>query len=133
MSDKSMKKGVNIPEGICPEAQKYLSDLIELMEKEGIRTSLDSSTIELIGYTYHNFITAQKIVLEEGQLITSPRGEKKPHPCVKIALDSQIQLDKLTSAFGMNPKARKEIQKAKDKEVKKSPIQEFIDKSREVR
>jgi P27 family predicted phage terminase small subunit len=132
MSDKSMKRAIKIPDGICSEAREYMRELIELMEKQNILTSLDESTVELIGYTYHNFITAQKTILKEGQTITSPRGEIKAHPCVKIALDSQIQLDKLTSSFGMNPKARKEIAKSETSK-KKSPIEEFIDKQKEVR
>ncbi len=127
-----MKREIKIPDGICSEAQEYIREFVKLMDKQNIMTSLDEATVELIGYTYHNFITAQKTILKEGQTITSPRGEIKAHPCVKIALDSQIQLDKLTSAFGMNPKARKEIAKT-EKDQKKSPIAEFIDKQKEVR
>jgi P27 family predicted phage terminase small subunit len=124
-----VKKKLSIPSNICPEAQTYLENLTALLNDQDVLTSLDDSALQLIGNTYHTYWVATQYLLDNpaNYLIESPRGEIKAHPFVKIALDSQIQLDKLMDKFGLNPKARKEISKPKDKKEKKSPIDKFFE------
>ena len=62
----------------------------------------------------------------------SPRGELKAHPCVKIQLDSQVQLNKMMDSFGLSPKARKEISKPTEKSEANSPIQNFLESKKKV-
>ena len=116
---------------LCPEAKVFLDNLYLLLNEQNILTSLDGSAMDLIGNTYHNYITATRLIQTEGMIITSPRGEKKAHPAVKMQLDAQIQLDKLMDKFGLNPKARKEISKPKEREGELSPIDVFLTKTRE--
>jgi P27 family predicted phage terminase small subunit len=65
-----------------------------------------------------------------GYFVKSPRGELKQHPAVKIQHDSGIQLDKLLDRFGLNPEARREIAKPKEKAKEKSDISKFLEKSK---
>ena len=127
-----MKKKESISSTLCPEAQAFIKNLYTLLNKQEILTSLDDSAMNLIGGTYHNYIEATKILQKEGMLITSPRGERKAHPCIKIQLDAQIQLDKLMDKFGLNPKARKEITKPKEKAKEESDIAKFIKSKKKV-
>jgi len=128
-----MKQNVLIPPDICPEAKKFLQELIDVMESQAIITSMDSAAIELIGYTYHSYITATKVLLKDGYISTSTNGFTRPHPCVKIQLDAQIQLTKLFDAFGLNPKARKEVHKPKERAEKLSPIDVFLENQKDSR
>jgi P27 family predicted phage terminase small subunit len=118
--------------GLCPEAQKFIDDLRKLLTEQKILTSLDDATMNLLANTYHTYIKASQILSEKGLLITSPRGELKAHPCVKIALDAQIQMDKLYDKLGMNPKARREQAKPKEKEKSESDIAKFIKSQKKV-
>jgi P27 family predicted phage terminase small subunit len=121
-----MKKSNSFKSSLCPEAQSFLDNIYELLNEQEVLTSLDDATMNLIGATYNNYIEATKILQEKGLLITSPRGEIKAHPAVKIQLDAQIQLDKLLDKFGMNPKSRKEISKPKERAGELSPIDVFL-------
>src|SRR5574343_121780 len=124
-----MAKKENISSGICAEAQEFLDKLTVKLKNEKVLTSLDDEAMKLIGSTYHTYITATKFLQEnpKNYLIESPRGETKAHPFVKIANDAQIQLDKLMDKFGLNPKARKEVHKPKEKAAEKSPIDLFLE------
>lgn len=112
--------------GLCPEAEVYLKNLYKLLKEQDVLTSMDDNAMSLIGSTYHNFITASKILQQEGLITKSKSGELKAHPAVKIQLDSQIQLDKLMDKFGLNPKSRKEINKPKEKEGKLSAMDIYL-------
>jgi P27 family predicted phage terminase small subunit len=127
-----MKKNNSISSNLCPEARAYLDNLYTLLNKQEILTSLDDSAMNLIGATYDNYIKATKLLQAEGLLIKSPRGELKAHPCVKIQLDAQIQLDKLMDKFGLNPKARKEISKPMEKAKNKTDIDKFLETTKKV-
>jgi P27 family predicted phage terminase small subunit len=124
-----MAKRDSVYSNLCPEAQAFIKNLYDLLNKQKVLTSLDNDAMNLIGGTYHNYIQATKILAKDGMLITSPRGELKAHPAVKIQLDSQIQLDKLMDKFGLNPKSRREIAKPLEKAKDKSDIAKFLEKS----
>jgi P27 family predicted phage terminase small subunit len=121
-----MAKKKVVSSGICSEAQLFLTNLTTLLKSQEILTSLDEDTLQLIGNTYHNYIEATKVIQQDGMLITSPRGEKKAHPCIKIQLDAQIQLNKMMDSFGLSPKARKELSKPKEKGKELTPIDVFL-------
>lgn len=123
----------NSSNGLCPEAIAFKQDLIVLLNNQEILTSLDKSAMELLVNTFDLYIKSKERVHKEGLTIISPRGELKNHPCVKTMMDAQVQLDKLMDKFGLNPKARKEIHKPKEREFKLSPIDVFLKNQREVR
>lgn len=122
-----------IPEDICVEAKEYLRGIISVLNTQEVITPLDDAALELVGYTYHNWLQATKTILKEGQTVKSERGYTKAHPCVKIQLDAQVQLTKLMDSFGLNPKSRKEIVKPKERDSKKTPIDKFLDRTKELR
>lgn len=127
-----MKKSGSISSNLCPEAQAFLDNLYALLNDQDVLTSLDNSAMNLIGGTYHNYIQATKILQKDGLILKSKGGDMKAHPAVKIQLDSQIQLDKLMDKFGLNPKARKEISKPKEKSKSESDIVKFLKKTKRV-
>jgi P27 family predicted phage terminase small subunit len=120
------KKVIN--SSICPEAQTFLDNLTKLLKKQNILTSLDEDTLVLIGNTYHNYIQATQILLKEGLLDSEG---KKAHPCIKIQLDAQIQLNKMMFEYGMSPKARKEISKPTERAKEESDMSKFLKKSKQ--
>lgn len=123
-------KKPTIPASICEEAKTFLSNLIDLLEEQNILTSLDHSAIELLGYTYDNFIKATRIIQQKGLTHYSPRGETKSRPEVKIQLDSLIQINKIMDSFGLTPGARKEVSKPKERERELTPMDVFLKKTK---
>jgi P27 family predicted phage terminase small subunit len=124
-SFRMVKKVIN--SSICPEAQTFLDNLTALLRKQKILTSLDEDTLVLIGNCYHNYIEATKILLQDGLLDSS---KKKAHPCIKIQLDAQIQLNKMMWEYGMSPKSRKEISKPIEKAKEESDMAKFLKKTK---
>ena len=124
-----MKK-VEATGDLCPEAQSFLKDLRKLLKDNDVLTSLDESALSLLGDVYHNYIQATKILRKHGLITESQRGDVRAHPAVKIQLDAQIQLTKLFDSFGLTPKSRKELLKAKEKDGKLSPMDVFLNSSK---
>lgn len=120
-----------IPESIGEEARLFLTNLIDLLEEQDILTSLDHSALELLGYTYDNYIKATRVIQVKGFTLRSPRGEEKSRPEVKIQIDSLIQINKIMDSFGLNPRARKEISKPKEREQQLNDIDIFLTKTKE--
>lgn len=120
-----------VPENICEESKNYVRSVIEALGDT--ITSMDVFAIERVGYAHNTWITAEKTLMADGYTQKSERGITASHPCVKIALDAKIQIDKFENTYGLNPKSRKEISKPKEKKGKLSPIDEFIQSNREVR
>jgi P27 family predicted phage terminase small subunit len=96
---------------ICKEAQEFFNTLKQRLKDAEVVLPLDDTALEMIAYTYHNYISATKYLLENGITfeVTDRNGDRvvRPMPQIKIALDAQIQLTKLLSEFGMTPKSRK--------------------------
>lgn len=115
-----------VPSTICEEAKLFLNNLIKLLEEQDIMTSLDTSALELLGYTYDNYIKATHAIQKYGLTFKSPRGETKSRPEVKIQIDSLIQINKIMDSFGLNPRARKEISKPKEREQVLSDMDIFL-------
>jgi P27 family predicted phage terminase small subunit len=121
-----LKKTPEISKNLCPEAQEFLRNVVSVMEDNKMMTNMDVEAVELLGVTYHNWFQAQKTIFEDGQYFITANGDKKVHPCVKIALDEKIQLTKLFETLGLTPKARKEISKSKERAKELSPLDRFI-------
>lgn len=96
--------------------------------KNDAYTELDESVLQVLARTYHFYWTASEKLLSLGEnyLETSKGGFSKAHPCVKIALDNAIQLNKIYESLGMTPKSRKEINKSKDSREKLDPADKFF-------
>ena len=111
---------------LCPEAGKFMVSLKKVLQDQDVLTSMDTAALELIGNTYHTYIIATNTLLKEGYIIKSARDDIRAHPCVKIQHDAQEQLTKLLDMFGLNPRARKDIQKSKERNERITPMQEFL-------
>ena len=117
-----------IPGDICEEAKDYLKSVITALRENDLLTSLDYGAIEALGYTYHFWFQARQEILRDGCSFKGSRGDIKPHPAVKQENDKLIQLTKIWETLGLTPKARKEINKSKDKteRERQSPLEKFI-------
>jgi P27 family predicted phage terminase small subunit len=127
-----MKKKDSVSSFLNPETQVFLDNLTAILRDENILTSLDEDTLRLIINTFDIYAESTRILRKEGLIITSPRGEKKSHPCYKMQHDSGIQLDKLFDRFGLNPEARRELIKPKEKSQRESDIAKFLKKTKGV-
>jgi P27 family predicted phage terminase small subunit len=134
-----MKKNESVSSSLCLETITFKDDLTTLLKEQNILTSLDSATFDLIIQTYNTNILMTKLLNDlsskkgaMGYFVKSPRGELKPHPAIKIQHDSGIQLDKLLDRFGLNPEARRELAKPKEKQESNSPIQNFLESKKKV-
>jgi P27 family predicted phage terminase small subunit len=122
---------ITIPEDICQESKDYVRRIIEALGDT--LTSLDQFAVEKIGYVHNTWLEAERDVIKKGRTQISAQGMEIIRPTVKIANDYRIQLDKFENTFGLNPKSRKEINKPKEKVGKLSPIDVFINQSKEIR
>ena len=110
------------------ETKTYIKKLKEQLQERGILDDIDDLALVLIENTHHQYITATKFLIENGNTysLTTREGViQKSYPEVKIALDAQKELLKLLQEFGCTSSSRKKV---KDSVVKEdsTPLAEFL-------
>lgn len=122
-----------IPKDIEKEAKEYMTNVIKILEENGVMKDLDTAALTMLARNYSMFIKASKQLELEGLTVTSDRGNIAPHPAIKIAKDAQTQAMRVMEKFGLTAKDRTKIAKLSDNSKELSPLEQFVKDSKEVR
>ena len=79
-----------IPNDIEAEAKKYIADVCDMLESNGVMENVDTAALTMLARNYSMFIKASKQLETDGLTVVSDRGNISPHPAIKIAKDAQI-------------------------------------------
>lgn len=127
-----MKKKDSVSSFLCPETQTFKDNLIALLKSENMLTKLDEDTLDLAINAFDIYTEATRILRDEGLVTVSKTGNKATHPAYKIQIENGKLLANLLDQFGMNPQARKELAKPKEKSKDESDISKFLKKTKRV-
>lgn len=123
-----------IPTDIESEAKKYIADVCDMLESNGVMENVDTAALTMLARNYSMFIKASKQLETDGLTVVSDRGNISPHPAIKIAKDAQIQAMKVMAEFGLTAKARTKLPKLDANNTTESPLEAFVKNSKkEVR
>lgn len=122
-----------IPKDIEKEAKEYMTNVIKMLEENGVMKDVDTAALTMLARNYSMFIKASKQLELEGLTVTSDRGNIAPHPAIKIAKDAQTQAMRVMEKFGLTAKDRTKIAKLSDSSKELSPLEQFVKDSKEVR
>lgn len=122
-----------IPKDIEKEAKDYMTNVIKMLEENGVMKDVDTAALTMLARNYSMFIKASKQLELEGLTVTSDRGNIAPHPAIKIAKDAQTQAMRVMEKFGLTAKDRTKIAKLSDNSKELSPLEQFVKDSKEVR
>ena len=123
-----------IPNDIEAEAKKYIADVCDMLESNGVMENVDTAALTMLARNYSMFIKASKQLETDGLTVVSDRGNISPHPAIKIAKDAQIQAMKVMAEFGLTAKARTKLPKLDASNTTESPLEAFVKNSKkEVR
>lgn len=123
-----------IPADIENEAKEYITDVITMLEDNGVMEDVDTAALTMLARNYSMFIKANKTLEKDGLTVTSDRGNIAAHPAIKIAKDAQVQAMKVMAEFGLTAKARTKLPKLDANTGTESPFESFIKNSKkEVR
>lgn len=122
-----------IPKDIEKEAKEYMTNVIKMLEENGVMKDVDTAALTMLARNYSMFIKASKQLEIEGLTVKSDRGNIAPHPAIKIARDAQIQAMKVMEKFGLTAKDRTKIAKLSDGSKELSPLEQFVKDSKEIR
>lgn len=122
-----------IPKDIEKEAKEYMTNVIKMLEENGVMKDVDTAALTMLARNYSMFIKASKQLELEGLTVTSDRGNIAPHPAIKIAKDAQTQAMRVMEKFGLTAKDRTKIAKLSDNSKELSPLEKFVKDSKEVR
>lgn len=114
-----------IPADIEDEAKKYISDVLDMLETNGVREDVDSAALTMLARNYSMFIKANKQLEKDGLTVISDRGNIAAHPAIKIAKDAQTQAMKVMAEFGLTAKARTKLPKLEASTAVESPLIAF--------
>ncbi len=122
-----------IPKDIEKEAKEYMTNVIKMLEENGVMKDVDTAALTMLARNYSMFIKASKQLELEGLTVTSDRGNIAPHPAIKIAKDAQTQAMRVMEKFGLTAKDRTKIAKLSDSSKELSPLEQFVKDSKEIR
>ena len=122
-----------IPTDIEKEAKNYMTNVVNMLEDNGLMQDVDNAALTMLARNYSMFIKASKQLEKDGLTVVSDRGNIAPHPAIKIAKDAQIQAMKVMEKFGLTAKDRTKIAKLSDNRKELSPLEQFVKDSKEVR
>lgn len=77
-----------IPSDIEDEAKKYITDVCDMLESNGVMESVDTAALTMLARNYSMFIKANKQLEKDGLTVVSDRGNIAAHPAIKIAKDA---------------------------------------------
>lgn len=121
-----------IPNDIESEAKKYITDVCDMLETNGLMENVDTAALTMLARNYSMFIKASKQLEKDGLTVVSDRGNMAPHPAIKIAKDAQTQAMKVMAEFGLTAKARTKLPNLDS--PTESPLEAFVKNSKkEVR
>lgn len=78
----------NIPSDIEDEAKEYITDVCNMLEKNGVMENVDTAALTMLARNYSMYIKANKQLEQDGLTVVSDRGNLSPHPAIKIANDA---------------------------------------------
>ena len=122
-----------IPKDIEKEAKEYMTNVIKMLEENGVMKDVDTAALTMLARNYSMFIKASKQLELEGLTVTSDRGNIASHPAIKIAKDAQTQAMRVMEKFGLTAKDRTKIAKLSDSSKELSPLEQFVKDSKEIR
>ena len=128
-----MNNNFKIPTDIEKEAKDYMKDVILMLEDNSLMKNVDNAALTMLARNYSMFIKASKQLEKDGLTVVSDRGNIAPHPAIKIAKDAQIQAMKVMEKFGLTAKDRTKIAKLNSGDKELSPLEQFVENSKEVR
>lgn len=115
-----------IPSDIEDEAKKYITDVCDMLESNGVMESVDTAALTMLARNYSTFIKASKQLEKDGLTVVSDRGNIAAHPAIKIANDAQTKAMKVMAEFGLTAKARTKLPKLDANNNPDSPLVEFM-------
>lgn len=116
----------NIPADIEDEAKKYITDVCDMLESNGVMENVDTAALTMLARNYSTFIKASKQLEKDGLTVVSDRGNIAAHPAIKIANDAQTKAMKVMAEFGLTAKARTKLPKLEANNTPDSPLVEFM-------
>lgn len=116
----------NIPADIEDEAKKYITDVCDMLESNGVMENVDTAALTMLARNYSTFIKASKQLEKDGLTVTSDRGNIAAHPAIKIAKDAQTSAMKVMAEFGLTAKARTKLPKLEANNTPDTPLVEFM-------
>lgn len=123
-----------IPSDIEEEAKEYITDVVKMLEDNGVMEDVDTAALTMLSRNYSMFIKANKQLEKDGLTVVSDRGNIAPHPAIKIAKDAQVQAMKVMAEFGLTAKARTKLPKLEANSGTDSPLEAFVKQAKkEVR
>lgn len=78
-----------IPTDIEKEAKNYMTNVVNMLEDNGLMQDVDNAALTMLARNYSMFIKASKQLEKDGLTVVSDRGNIAPHPAIKIAKDAQ--------------------------------------------
>lgn len=119
-----------IPSDIEDEAKKYIADVCDMLQSNGVMENVDTAALTMLARNYSTFIKASKQLEKDGLTVISDRGNIAAHPAIKIAKDAQTSAMKVMAEFGLTAKARTKLPKLDANNTPDSPLVEFMKQSK---
>lgn len=133
MKPSNEYKGILLPGNLTSQADMFIRNIIDSLEKEERLTTTDSTALYMLAGQFNTYIKAKELEDEKGLTTVSPTGLVSIAAWTKIANDTFKNVVRMLSEMGCTLKSRKQFKVMDENGAEEeSPLAQFMKQSQEL-
>lgn len=124
-------KEIELPDNLRPQADKYIKNVIDELEKEDKLKTIDTATYYMLAGSFNTYLIAKEEEDKKGITTVSPTGLISIAPWTKIAKDSLTATLRLLQDTGLTLSSRAKLKIVSSDGGEESMLSKFMSQNEE--
>lgn len=124
---------LKLPKYLLPETKKFMKTVIDELTEKKMLSEIDSGCLLMMAENYNIFLKSMEELNKGSLTFLSDRGNVSPNPLLRIAKDAESVYLQIMKEFGLSPLSRNKLSDDSTDSGEVSPLEQFINQSKEIR
>ena len=124
---------LKLPKYLLPETKKFMKTVIDELTEKKMLSEIDSGCLLMLAENYNIFLKSMEELNKGSLTFLSDRGNVSPNPLLRIAKDAESVYLQIIKEFGLSPLSRNKLSDDSKDSGEVSPLEQFINQSKEIR
>lgn len=124
---------LKLPKYLLPETKKFMKTVIDELTEKKMLSEIDSGCLLMLAENYNIFLKSMEELNKGSLTFLSDRGNVSPNPLLRIAKDAESVYLQIMKEFGLSPLSRNKLSDDSKDSGEVSPLEQFINQSKEIR
>lgn len=124
---------LKLPKYLLPETKKFMKTVIDELTEKKMLSEIDLGCLLMMAENYNIFLKSMEELNKGSLTFLSDRGNVSPNPLLRIAKDAESVYLQIMKEFGLSPLSRNKLSDDSKDSGEVSPLEQFINQSKEIR